>query len=355
MISVIIPIYNAEPYLGRCINSVLRSNYEDFELILVDDGSTDGCLRICEEYAGTDPRITVLSQENKGVSTARNRGLEVCRGEWVIFVDADDCISPDHLPLVAGAEDTDLLLFDFAVSREELTSGIRPGTVLRYGPADMPDLAERVLAPRQLRKDGQVNFRSSNGKAFKKSVIDRYGLRFPAEISYGEDKLFNLDYILRAESCAYLPAPVYFYEAHASSLSQSFHPERLDGLIAWMEKYYGRLGQNHASPAVTRAYNDYTLDYIVYILSEVIFNPLNPSSLQEQYDTCACLRKKLGAHPVLKQNLRLGPLERRIFLFFFNLGWYRTLSLLCAAARLRRKIRARMGTLSGKRKNGGNV
>ena len=80
MISVIIPIYNAEPYLSQCIDSVLCSGYTDFELILVDDGSTDGCLRICQAYAERDPRITILSQENQGVSAARNLGLELCPG-----------------------------------------------------------------------------------------------------------------------------------------------------------------------------------------------------------------------------------------------------------------------------------
>ena len=90
MISVIIPVYNVESYLGRCIDSVLRSDYEDFELILVNDGSTDASPRICAEYARRDSRVRVLSQENKGVSAARNRGLESCRGEWVVSVDGDD-------------------------------------------------------------------------------------------------------------------------------------------------------------------------------------------------------------------------------------------------------------------------
>ena len=83
MISVIIPIYNAEPYLSRCIDSVLCSDYTDFELILVDDGSTDGCLRICQAYAERDPRITVLSQKNQGVSAALNRGLELWSCLWM--------------------------------------------------------------------------------------------------------------------------------------------------------------------------------------------------------------------------------------------------------------------------------
>ena len=353
MISVIIPIYNVEPYLGRCVDSVLRSDYRDFELILVDDGSTDGCLRLCEQYAGRDSRVRLLRQENRGVSAARNRGLDACRGEWVVFVDADDCISPDFLGLAAGAEGADLLLFDFAASREELTCAPRPDAVFRYGRADMPGLVERVLTPRQLRKGGQINFRSSNAKAFRKEIIDQYALRFDPDISYGEDKLFNLDYIFRAESFAYLPVPVYFYEARPGSLTHSFRHDAINDLITLMEKLQTVLTQHGPSPAITLVYNNWVLDHICFALTDLIFNPPEPRPLREQYAMCACLRKKTAFHPALKQNLWLGPLERRIFLFFFRLGWYRTARMLCAAARLRRKFRERTASLPSNPGNGG--
>ena len=355
MISVVIPVYNVAPYLGRCIDSVLCSDYEDFELILVNDGSTDGCLRICEEYAGRDPRVRVLSQENKGVSAARNRGLDICRGEWVVFVDGDDCISPDFLSLVAGAEDADLLLFDFAANLEELTAGVRSAKVFRYGPLDMSDLVERVLTPRQLRKGGQVNFRSSNAKAFKRALIDQHRLRFAPEVSYGEDKLFNFEYTFHTESYAYFPVPVYFYETRADSLTHSFRPNALNDLVILMEKLWSLLEGHGPSKATTLAYNNWVLDHIRFVLTNLIFFPLNPTPLREQYAMCAYLRKKLAFHPSLKQNLWLGPLERRIFLLCFHLGWYRTARMLCTAARLRRKFRERRAAASGNRKNGGGV
>ncbi len=101
MISVVIPVYNVEQYLGGCLDSVLCSVYQDFELILVNDGSTDGSFQICGEYAARDSRIRLISQENTGVSAARNRGIDACQGEWIVFVDADDFISPNFLNLVA--------------------------------------------------------------------------------------------------------------------------------------------------------------------------------------------------------------------------------------------------------------
>lgn len=95
LISVIVPIYKVEPYLHRCINSICNQTYTNLEIILVDDGSPDNCGRICDEYAQKDKRILVIHQENGGLSAARNSGLDRCSGEYIGFVDSDDCIHPE--------------------------------------------------------------------------------------------------------------------------------------------------------------------------------------------------------------------------------------------------------------------
>ena len=97
MISVIVPVYNVEPYLRECIESILGQTYRDFELILVNDGSTDDSGTICDEYAAQDTRIRVLHQKNSGVSVARNVGLDSVQGEYIAFVDSDDRVSKDYL------------------------------------------------------------------------------------------------------------------------------------------------------------------------------------------------------------------------------------------------------------------
>lgn len=100
-ISIIVPVYNVEKYINRCIDSILKQTYSNFELILVDDGSTDASGMICEEYI-YDKRVKVIHQQNKGVSAARNTGLEIFSGEWVTFVDSDDFISNDYLEYMLG-------------------------------------------------------------------------------------------------------------------------------------------------------------------------------------------------------------------------------------------------------------
>ncbi len=97
MISIIIPVYNVKPYLERCLCSVISQTYSDLEIIVIDDGSNDGSAEICDDFMRQDPRITVIHQENAGLSSARNRGLDIANGEWIAFLDSDDWIEPDML------------------------------------------------------------------------------------------------------------------------------------------------------------------------------------------------------------------------------------------------------------------
>ena len=106
--SIIVPVYNCEKYIGKCIDSILAQTFQDFELLLVIDGGVDASLMICKDYASRDNRISVIEQENQGVSAARNNGLDHATGEYVFFVDSDDWVEPDYLEkLINKAEETD--------------------------------------------------------------------------------------------------------------------------------------------------------------------------------------------------------------------------------------------------------
>ena len=100
MISVIVPIYKVEKYLRRCVDSILNQSYTDFELLLIDDGSPDGCPQICDEYAQQDTRVRVFHKPNGGLSDARNYGLDRMKGEYVSFIDSDDYVGPDYLTVL---------------------------------------------------------------------------------------------------------------------------------------------------------------------------------------------------------------------------------------------------------------
>lgn len=97
LVSIIIPVYNVEKYIEKCIDSIINQTYKNLEIILVDDGSPDGCPEICDKYALQDSRIKAIHKKNGGLSDARNAGLDIMKGEWVIFIDSDDFVSPYHV------------------------------------------------------------------------------------------------------------------------------------------------------------------------------------------------------------------------------------------------------------------
>ena len=97
IVSIVVPIYNTAQFLRACLDSIISQSYEDFECILVDDGSVDESLEICKEYAHRDPRFVVIHQDNLGVSSARNKGIKIARGEYLAFIDSDDWVDPDYL------------------------------------------------------------------------------------------------------------------------------------------------------------------------------------------------------------------------------------------------------------------
>ena len=152
MISVIIPVYNAEKYIARCLDSLLAQTYTDFEAIAIDDGSADGSFAICQAYGEKDPRFHAIHQENQGVSAARNAGIDRARGDYIAFIDADDYVLPDYLEQLLQAAQThnaDIACCDFV---EILADGQTPSTprVVSQRLVQRPtDLFEDIISERE--------------------------------------------------------------------------------------------------------------------------------------------------------------------------------------------------------------
>ena len=324
MISVIIPVYNAEACLRRCLDSILNSTCQDFELILVNDGSADKSWEICREYAARDGRVRLISQENQGVSAARNRGLEAVRGEWVVFVDADDAISPDFLDMVALEENRsqDLLLFDFVKTEEALVPAHAVPEPLLFGPEDIPELLRRLLLRQQLIEGGNLNFVSPWAKAYRKSLIDRFSIQFSPKLFFAEDKLFNAEFLTKAERCAYRPVPVYFYNIHPDSSSQRFHPGLPYNLADLLEQLCGVLEASHAMAPLERDFYSYALETLSYSLVRTVFSPKNPQTCHEKREVCRTLRESRVYVQAMKYNHACGHWVRRTLILLLRLRWY---------------------------------
>ena len=178
-ISVIVPVYNTEKYLPRCIESVLAQTFVDWEMLLIDDGSTDASGSICDEYAAKDERIRVFHKENGGVSSARNLGLDNAQGEWITFVDSDDWIEENFLKSFDGNLDADLVLGNM-IEKGPL------GNLLRNIPSGYHHPLKKALEGNLTK----LAFESSCGKMFRGSLIKK--LRFDESMVTGEDHYFML-------------------------------------------------------------------------------------------------------------------------------------------------------------------
>lgn len=213
-VSIIVPVYNAEKSLARCVDSILNQEFRDFELILMDDGSKDRSGEICDGYARADARVVVVHKENTGVSDTRNQAIARARGTFLQFVDSDDWLTADATKLmVRAAEETgcDMVIADFYRVVGEMVS--------QKGDID----ADQVIG-----REAFVGFMMENpadyyygvlwNKLYRRSLVEAHGIRMDAKLSWCEDFLFNLEYVRYATTFYALRTPVYYYVKTKGSL-----------------------------------------------------------------------------------------------------------------------------------------
>ena len=215
-VSVIVPVYKVEKYIGQCIESILSQTFKDFELILVDDGSPDSSGAICDQYAQKDSRIQVFHKENGGVSSARNYGIEKAKGEWLCFVDSDDWIEPTYLgDFELGKCDADIYMQGYVKEKD--------GSVIAKHDFEQCDNDE-FFTILSFSEDNYI-INSPCFKLFKRSIVMNHYVRFDTNTSYGEDHLFSLTYVLFARSAHYSLGTGYIYRvSEAESLTQRVVP-----------------------------------------------------------------------------------------------------------------------------------
>ena len=204
-VSVIVPVYNAEKVVSRGIDSILDQSFKDFELILVDDGSTDNSGVICDNYAQQDGRVKVVHQVNAGVSAARNAGLKVAQGEWVTFVDSDDIVLDGFLESLVDAVNRDVRI-DLAycgyaiIERSTSIKTYRSATYI--GKEQLHDVLSST----------KLLYRCSPwAKLFRRSIISDNGLQFDTNLTISEDRLFLYQYLIHVRGVAVTSTLGYLY------------------------------------------------------------------------------------------------------------------------------------------------
>ncbi len=225
-ISVIVPVYKAERYLEACVQSILNQTYQDFELILIDDGSPDRCGEICDRLANDDDRIIVVHKKNEGVSIARNTGISLARGAYLTFVDSDDSLDAGFLEAaVAGIQNSNADLYISGLFMETWQDGEIVSTV-QYQNSRTQVYSVKELLEQRDHDYPQICICGPWCKLYKKSLIDEYKIRFPEQISSGEDTCFVLDVLEHCSTVFFSESCFYHYRrGNEESLFSKFHPD----------------------------------------------------------------------------------------------------------------------------------
>lgn len=218
LFSIIIPVYNGEGYIDTCLNSIISQTLKDWELILIDDGSTDKTPELLSNYVNKNIRL--ISKSNEGVSIARNKGLDIAKGEYILFVDADDILYPEALSTLYSAlkkTKVDYLRYEYQTidtngnklypNYEAKARGKVSNQTL-----DAADCITRIIKNEYFLWSG----------VFRKAIIDQYHLRFMEGCTYNEDTLFMLQFFMHSETHAYLPKTLYGYRKFEGAVTAQF-------------------------------------------------------------------------------------------------------------------------------------
>lgn len=245
MISIIVPVYNGEVFLNRCVKSILAQTYTDFELVLVDDGSKDNSGKICDEFAAKDCRVKVIHQKNAGVSAARNAGLAMASGEYIGFVDADDYIAPESYEIaMAASADCDIVMWDTVTVWE---SGKQEADTIPLLAEDT-EITKREWYPELLLQMAGSACRC----LYRREIVE--DVRFPVGIKFSEDRIFNIIAMGKASGLHYIKQGLYYRVMQSESAVHRYHEDYFEACLLAHTGTQTALAENWQDQRYANAY-----------------------------------------------------------------------------------------------------
>ena len=275
-VSVIVPIYNVEPYLDRCMQSLIHQTLKDIEIILVDDGSPDRCPQMCDEYAQKDSRIKVIHKKNAGLGYARNSGLEIATGEYVAFVDSDDYIKTNMYEELYNntiGKDLDAVFGGFYIesykgiwtaSKEVNEMKLFQTKQIQSFLLDMIACAPSI--PQERKYEMSVWH-----SIYKKEIIDKYNIRFLSEREIAsEDIPFQIDFLSKSSKIMYVPQNYYYYCLNSTSLTKTVKPEKFEAFKCLLSCIQQKINTTEGKLRAQRLF----IGYSRVLLTHIVYNKL---------------------------------------------------------------------------------
>lgn len=312
LISVIVPVYKVEPYLRRCVDSILAQTFVDFELILVDDGSPDQCPTICDEYAAKDSRVKVIHQPNGGLSAARNTGLDWIfthsDSQWVFFLDSDDWIHPVTLECLLDANQK--FNTNVSICGYEETSGANPEV-------NITDLSPSLRETEQFFVEHNINAVVAWGKLYRKACFQT--IRYPVGKIH-EDEYTTYKILFQAPSVAFVAAPLYAYFANPRGITKvQWSPQRLDAIDAFEQQcaYFEANG-------FKKAFHRSCIMYIAYLACQTKMLTQEYADMKSEF-----LKKILHALKKYHQTADIS-IEKDAWIYWEVFPFFMPMRLICS-------------------------
>lgn len=312
-ISIIVPVYNASKYLHECLESVITQTFQDIEIIFINDGSTDDSLEILNEFEKKDTRIIIIDQKNKGVSAARNSGLEIASGKYIGFVDSDDHISTDYFQKLMNAAEYNSA--DVVFSKAFTDDGSEKNK--RYQQEEII----RDLLPDYLRKD---LYNSVCNKMYLNALIQKHYIRFPLGKKLGEDAAFNLKFLEYTTRLYYLDYAGYHYREVIGSATRNVSAQNYleDGVALFNEEPIDYIKKN-LTPQMIHGLKSTRLIYYIMSLVYIYSEPGNGISLIQKFKYLKALVHNDTVSKVFSENkadASYGSYQKQIFNFIKTKG-----------------------------------
>lgn len=286
LISIIVPIYNVEKYLYECICSVLKQTYNNFELILVNDGSADSSGEICDKFAKKDNRITVIHKENAGVSSARNAGLEKALGKWIAFLDPDDWIEENTLEFAVKTADknkVDILGWNYYINSNEKqikAKEICPHTLIREGIAIRWFILD-TMYPEYDESSNKISLTGTRnvwGKLFHRNIIFDNSIRFSTNLQIGEDAFFCMQCFEKSQKIMLINEYLSHYRVVHHSANRRYRKDLSEVYTNMLNTFYDHIGSKIKLKDFSICYTGMTCHCIGENLRKNYVNRQNPNS-----------------------------------------------------------------------------
>lgn len=321
LVSVVVPVYNVEKYINKCIDSIINQTYKNLEIFLIDDGSTDNSGRICDECAEKDERINVIHKKNGGVSSARNFGIQEASGKWITFIDSDDWVEKnfcERLINEAKKNDADVALCAYNRVTDSKFEKINANS--KIVACDRKEYLINTLNP-------QTGFGFCHMKLYKHNVIK--DIRFDTDLKVGEDALFNEKISRNLSKAIYVGESLYNYRINESSVVRRYDEKYVEKYLKAIKTTKEYIFKNHPNDEeIIQNYYNFVAYHILLIAVNFCYNYENKDKNKRKILKNIC-EKNDFKEAIKKSNYNKLSLTRKIALFTLKYQIYLILELVC--------------------------